>query len=139
MVAPGASVGRLHISAGRRGSVTFSVDNATEPVLVKLKAYVMTSPTSPIAPLPLVSATVAVFDRVIEATPPTGVPTLLVQRASVGHVASPPPESVAVFVKVKPPAVAFGVTGMMKLVLAAWARPAGMVPVSYTHLTLPTN
>ncbi len=59
----------------------------------------------------------------------TGVVTLLVQRASAGHVGSPPPDTVAVLVTLGP-AARVGVTGMMKLVLAPAARPAAMVQVT---------
>ncbi len=59
----------------------------------------------------------------------TGVVTLLVQRAAAGHVASPPPETVALLVTLAA-AAAVGVTGITKLVLAPAARPAAMVQVT---------
>jgi len=72
----------------------------------------------------------------------TGVVTAELQRASTGHVVSPPPETVAVFVTLAADAVV-GVTGMMKLVVAPTAKlamvqvtvwpaavqPAGSVPI----------
>ena len=59
----------------------------------------------------------------------TGVVTVLVQRALAGHVASPPPDTVAVFTTLAA-AAAVGVTGMMKLVLVPTARPAAIVQVT---------
>ena len=59
----------------------------------------------------------------------TGVVTVLVQRAVAGHVASPPPLTVAVFTA-GVAAAAVGVTGMMKLVLVPAARPAAIVQVT---------
>ncbi len=55
-----------------------------------------------------------------------GVVTVLVQRAFAGQVGSPPPDTVAVLVTLAP-AARVGVIGMMKLVFAPAARPAGMV------------
>ncbi len=55
--------------------------------------------------------------------------TLLVQRASAGHAASPPPDAVAVLVTLGC-AAAVGVTGITKLVLAPAARPAATVHVT---------
>ncbi len=62
--------------------------------------------------------------------PATGVLTELLQRASPGHVKSPPPETAAVLLAVVPAAAADGVTGMTKLALALTARPAGIVQVT---------
>ena len=55
--------------------------------------------------------------------------TVLVQRAAAGQVASPPPDTVAVFTTLAA-AATVGVTGMMKLVLPPAARPAAMVQVT---------
>ena len=60
----------------------------------------------------------------------TGVgPTLLVQRATAGHVESPPPDTVAVLVTLAP-AARVAVTGTTKLVLPPAAKPAGIVQVT---------
>jgi len=59
----------------------------------------------------------------------TGVVTAELQRASAGHVVSPPPETVAVLVMLAADAVV-GVTGMMKLVVALTARPGAIVQVT---------
>jgi len=59
----------------------------------------------------------------------TGVVTAELQRAAAGHVVSPPPLAVAVFVMLAAAAVV-GVTGMMKLVLAFTARPGAIVQVT---------
>src|SRR6185312_2097758 len=60
----------------------------------------------------------------------TGVPTVLVQFAPAGHVGSPPPLTVAVFVTVVPPAAAVGVTGIVKLTGAFDASGAAIVQVT---------
>jgi hypothetical protein len=59
----------------------------------------------------------------------TGVVTVLVQRDAAGQVGSPPPDTVAVFTTLAA-ALAVGVTGMMKLVFALAAKPAGIVQVT---------
>ena len=59
----------------------------------------------------------------------TAVVTLLVQRASAGQVASPPPLTVAVLVTLAA-AARVGVTGITKLVFAPAARPAATVQVT---------
>ena len=59
----------------------------------------------------------------------TGVVTVLVQRALAGHVASPPPVTVAVLTTLAAAAVV-GVTGITKLVVALTARPAATVHVT---------
>ena len=79
--------------------------------------------------LPFVSATVAVLDRLSDAVPVTGVFTVLLQRASAGQVASPPPLTVAVLVT-PGSAVSVGVIGMMKVALAPVAKPEGTVQVT---------
>ena len=58
-----------------------------------------------------------------------GVVTELVQRAAAGQVGSPPPVTVAVFTA-GDAAAAVGVIGMMKLVVALTAKPAGIVQVT---------
>ena len=55
--------------------------------------------------------------------------TLLVQRASAGQVASPPPLAVAVLVTLAAAAVV-GVTGITNEVFAPAARPAATVHVT---------
>ena len=59
----------------------------------------------------------------------TGVVVVLVQCAAAGQVGSPPPVTVAVFTA-GDAAAAVGVTGMMKLVVALTAKPAGIVQVT---------
>ena len=59
----------------------------------------------------------------------TGVVTDEVQRASAGHVASPPPLTVAELVTLEP-AARVGVIGMMKLTVALTARPDAIVQVT---------
>ena len=59
----------------------------------------------------------------------TGVVVVLVQRAAAGQPASPPPVTVAVFTA-GDAAAAVGVIGMMKLVVALNAKPAGIVQVT---------
>ena len=58
-----------------------------------------------------------------------GVVTVLVQRAFAGQVGSPPPETVAVFTDGFVAAMV-AVTGMMKLLFAPTAKPAGIVQVT---------
>ena len=59
----------------------------------------------------------------------TGVVVVLVQCAAAGQVGSPPPVTVAVFTA-GDAAADVGVIGMMKLVVALTARPAGIVQVT---------
>ena len=59
----------------------------------------------------------------------TGVVVVLVQCAAAGQVGSPPPDTVAVFTA-GDAAAAVGVIGMMKLVVALTAKPAGIVQVT---------
>ena len=59
----------------------------------------------------------------------TGVVVVLVQCAAAGQVGSPPPLTVAVFTAGEA-AAAVGVIGMMKLVVALTAKPAGIVQVT---------
>ncbi len=59
----------------------------------------------------------------------TGVVVVLVQCAAAGQVGSPPPVTVAVFTTGDAAAIV-GVIGMMKLVVALTARPAGIVQVT---------
>jgi hypothetical protein len=59
----------------------------------------------------------------------TGVVVVLVQRAAAGQPGSPPPLTVAVFTAGEA-AAAVAVIGMMKLVVALTARPAGIVQVT---------
>ncbi|MCY1375790.1 hypothetical protein D9M69_632300 [compost metagenome] len=57
--------------------------------------------------------------------------TVLVHRAvAAGQVGLPPPLTVAVLVRPGAVAGAVGVTGITKLALAPFARPAGMVHVT---------
>ena len=58
-----------------------------------------------------------------------GVLTLLVQRAAAGHVVSPPPLTVALFTAGET-ALAVGVIGIIKLLVALTAKPAAIVQVT---------
>ena len=66
----------------------------------------------------------------------TGVVTELVQRAVAGHVASPPPLTVAVLVKPGDATATVGVTGMVKLVTAFTPRPTATVQVTVWPATV---
>ena len=67
----------------------------------------------------------------------TGVVVELVQCVvSPGQVGSPPPLTVAVFASVVPLALACGVTGIVKLVLAPMARPAAIVQLTVWPVAL---
>ena len=85
--------------------------------------------TMTLAVVPPVAATLKLSSTAL-ITGSTGVWIVLVQRALAGHVASPPPVTVAVFVNPGAATGAVGVTGITKLVLAPAARPAATVHVT---------
>ena len=66
----------------------------------------------------------------------TGTSTVPVQCVAAGQVGSPPPDAVALLLTVVPLAAAAGVTGIVKLVPAPTARPAGIVQVTLCPLAV---
>ena len=71
-------------------------------------------------------AALAVF-TIVSRGASTGTLTVLEQFVPPGQVGSPPPDTVAVLVRVWPLAAAVGVTGMVKLTGVPVARPTAML------------